>query len=670
MYTNENIIEIHRPQINQVKEMFEISSNFRRPLEVLREAISNSYDANAKTLYISAYLNEENKLIIKFVDNGGGMSKETLIKNFWGLGYTDKDKNSSEYIGEKSHGTLIYLRSEKIIVETFHSSGAFRSIAENPLRKLSENEIFEYSIEPIPNPDGKTGTEITLIGFNQNVADDFKHEKMRDYIYWFTKLGSFENQLIDYGFASKDFTVYLRGIDYEFGTENSFEKCPIGHIFPKPTPDIIKLIKEKREKFFQYYVKKWSGIKTIRVIDSDLTEKEIEYQYVIYFEGDAIKKTYNDALKSDGKTGKKPLYRVADRYGIYLAKDFIPFQRINDWLPRMGKGSGTYNTSLHGFINCQDIQLTSDRNAMASTNPRLENELKKSIQELLKTIDKELKQKDTGVYYFKENIQSILEILDNAKEQEENKNGTSGNENPGSHGDDKDYSSPLSNRNISKSGGYQNGEDNSQENKGPNPAINTGDDSNVDDTDKRLYEDRIKKIKNKRYYEISGYNQIHLDNSRMYECNYKRKIYEPFNEAEVYSVFMQLYALFPNLFPFTILDYSTHKGIDLLVQFNHKINNPAINDKIFYLELKHTFYGKGFNHSFHSIAFIVCWDIDNKILVNSKVMNLKGEEAFFKIDNVEGKNRYYLEQLDNPIKIQVLPLKRIIEEELGLKFKR
>ena len=38
------------PTVNEAAEFFEISNDFSNPKEVLREAISNSFDANAKNM--------------------------------------------------------------------------------------------------------------------------------------------------------------------------------------------------------------------------------------------------------------------------------------------------------------------------------------------------------------------------------------------------------------------------------------------------------------------------------------------------------------------------------------------------------------------------------------------------------------------------------------------
>jgi len=43
-------------------------------------------------------------------------------------------------------------------------------------------------------------------------------------------------------------------------------------------------------------------------------------------------------LRRGRDTGR---YRVADRYGLWLCKDYIPIQRINDWIIGFGTGSNS-----------------------------------------------------------------------------------------------------------------------------------------------------------------------------------------------------------------------------------------------------------------------------------------------------------------------------------------
>ena len=119
---NENLTDEHQftPKVSTVNEFIEIAFDFGDPLEIIREVISNAYDARATLLKIYARVEDidgEDTLILEFIDNGDGMSPDILENNFWDLGNSSAKKNP-EKIGEKGHGTKIFLRSSKIFVQT------------------------------------------------------------------------------------------------------------------------------------------------------------------------------------------------------------------------------------------------------------------------------------------------------------------------------------------------------------------------------------------------------------------------------------------------------------------------------------------------------------------------------------------------------------------------
>lgn len=76
------------PEVNQASEFLEISNDFTDPKEIIREAVSNSFDYNAKRIDISVNIDKStgvDELIISITDNGDGMLEEKL-KSFLDLG--------------------------------------------------------------------------------------------------------------------------------------------------------------------------------------------------------------------------------------------------------------------------------------------------------------------------------------------------------------------------------------------------------------------------------------------------------------------------------------------------------------------------------------------------------------------------------------------------------
>lgn len=91
------------PKVNEAAEFLEISSDFGDPREIVREAISNSFDAKATEIRISAVIDRstgEDELVITLSDNGEGIGEEELKYSF-GLGFTNRVKLDNINWGRK-----------------------------------------------------------------------------------------------------------------------------------------------------------------------------------------------------------------------------------------------------------------------------------------------------------------------------------------------------------------------------------------------------------------------------------------------------------------------------------------------------------------------------------------------------------------------------------------
>ncbi len=373
------------PKVNTIWEIKEIADDFMNPLEIFREAISNAYDAGAKEIDIQVYINKNNEydnLTIKISDDGKGMTEEQL-RNFWNLGYSEKRNEEGELIGSKGHGTTIYLKSKYIQVKTTSENDAFESICINPSQSLRNNQNYSPKTKRIEKYE-KTGTEITLEGYVQDESDYkyFQQNVIKDYIMWFTKHGSFEKEIGKNNYA--DNIIKLKAFD------EPEEIIPFGHVFPAENTDIEKL----KEKYYScasdYYVK--------RFVKSGCISNYPNYKYdmVIYVEGTGAKKEYNKMISDNKKNQVVGAYKIADRYGLYLCKDYFPIQKINEWISSFGTGSNSYGL-LHGFINCQQFDLTANRGSISVKNREVMEALKEEVQEVLQEIQKDIYKSEKGL---------------------------------------------------------------------------------------------------------------------------------------------------------------------------------------------------------------------------------------------------------------------------------
>ena len=104
-----------KPKVDEVQEFIEIATDFGNRLDLVREAISNSFDANATKIWIDfSVIQDHGEEVLKIVlkDNGDGMDEDGL-QSFFDLGNSLR-RNDSDKIGEKGHGTKIYFNSQKV----------------------------------------------------------------------------------------------------------------------------------------------------------------------------------------------------------------------------------------------------------------------------------------------------------------------------------------------------------------------------------------------------------------------------------------------------------------------------------------------------------------------------------------------------------------------------
>lgn len=134
------------PVISYNHILSELSVNREDPCEVIRELISNSYDANASQIQIYPLLQEKGFI---FFDNGTGLSETEEINGitpycaFFSIGKSTK--NQGEYIGYKCQGSKLCFASKKITIITRCSDDLWwRHISiDNPQKKI--HQYFDIS---------------------------------------------------------------------------------------------------------------------------------------------------------------------------------------------------------------------------------------------------------------------------------------------------------------------------------------------------------------------------------------------------------------------------------------------------------------------------------------------------------------------------------------------
>ncbi len=478
------------------------------------------------------------------------------LQSFFDLGNSTRRGDDSA-IGEKGHGTKVYFNSRKIEVKTSTGTEGLIAIVEEPFRKLFNREIPKVEVTPATNID--KGTEITIFGYNNNRRDKFTHPILKDYIIWFTKHGSIENQFTEFRNRTK---LYLQGLD-----QNEYEEIIQGHYFPEDSKNINKLLDDYLVKAPDYYSKKVIKNGTLK------NYPEIKFQAIFGLEGRYAKYDYNTMIRRPGYCAPEGAYTIQERYGLWLCKDYMPIQRKNEWITF----KGSEYTKFHAFVNCQDLRLTANRGSIDNTPSEILQDLKDEVRKIYDNI-------------VKSDEWTAMEWLE-----------------------DEAYA-------------YQ-----------------------TTEKEKKNFEWRINKINRANIAEYKGITLV-----------------EPERESGVFSIFLILSQIHETLFPFYIIDYDTHDGIDVIAKGDK--NTPISSAKLFYVEFKRTL-SKGFNHSFENLHSVVCWDTDIKH--DDVLKDINNEERKMQIISPDSEGDYTHYFLDNPKKahkIEVFCLKSYLKEKLELAF--
>lgn len=549
------------PKVDETQEFIEIANDFSNPLDVVREAISNSFDAKANRVelifdVIKDYM--DSNLRIRLKDDGDGMNLSEL-QSFFDLGNSTR-RGNEEKIGEKGHGTKVYFNSSRIKVTTVKNGTKYIAIMNDPIKKLFNRIVPEVDVEELKT-DEFSGTEIEIIGYNANRRDKFTHEQLKDYVLWFTKFGSFE--LIFDITKNRDKELLLQGLN-----RKEPELLKFGHPFPAESQSVNKLFEEYLVAAPDYYCKRFIKVGQLKNFP------EISYQAIFSVEGNKIKLENNDMIRRRRATPKPGGYKVAERYGVWLAKDFIPIQRKNDWV----NYKGSEFIKLHAFFNCQGLRLTANRGSIDNTP----SEILSDIQDEITKIYDEITASDDWT-----EMSWLEQEADSYKTTEK---------------------------------------------------------------EKKDFEYRIRKANrgNIAFFE----NQI---------------LIAPERESGVYALVVILKILRPDLFPFQIVDYDTHSGIDIIVKGNDK--QPIHTSKLYYVEFKH-YLTENFNHSFVNLHSIICWDTTVKH--NDILKDVNNEERKMQIIQPESENdytRYFLDRPSSAHKIEVYVLKDYLKEKLDIQFR-
>jgi hypothetical protein len=316
------------PKVNEVNEFLEIASDFEDPLEVLRESLSNSYDAGATEVSITIR-NQPRGSDIVIEDDGCGMNERDL-ESFFDLGNSRK----TDSIGYKGHGTKIFYKSDDVAVTTTRNGTSYRAVMENPWQKLNRRELPEYEVTTSDVRTGNSGTRIQISNFRSGegfAPSELTYNKIHHYLKWKTIAGSTAHYFGD-DHREMDIRVSLDG-DIDDTREQLVTTNRLELPAEQQEPDESRFPEERMCKHYpprEIDIPHDGGTATIQIV------------------GMVGGKQARNELPTYGKHSAQ--------FGIWLAKDHIKVERINDVISHD-------NEFIHFFfiVNCQALELSANR---------------------------------------------------------------------------------------------------------------------------------------------------------------------------------------------------------------------------------------------------------------------------------------------------------------------
>lgn len=378
-----------RPRVNEAREFIEIAKDFKDPKEIIREALSNAWDAGASKTILKFNLmripgTRKKKIMVEISDDGEGMScmkREGIdtseIEDFFNLGDSHKSYGS---IGTKGHGTKIYYKSDGIFVDTWKNGKHIHAETElPPWETLKKGIVPTYRYDEVKE-DGK-GTKIYLNGFEAKQGD-FEATQIQtliQYILWYTVVGSFGQ----YFGNPRKMDIELKPINLPTSIP-----IPFGFRFPKENTDLSK----GSDNYCKIFGPK----------DIDCGETDEGTRVIVNIIGAVL-----------GEANREVVSHTYEMMGLWLCKDFIKVERNNSIIEKIFKGQYYYRSMLI-FANCQQFDLTANRNNVRSD----QEEYYLAIEGIKKFVHEINNALDTTGYFKTKNTEDELK---EQKKQEEMK---------------------------------------------------------------------------------------------------------------------------------------------------------------------------------------------------------------------------------------------------------
>jgi hypothetical protein len=396
------------PEISYTHSLSELSVNRKDPCEVIRELISNSYDAEASRIEIYPLYKEKGFI---FFDNGTGLSETEIINGitpyqaFFSIGKSTK--NPGDAIGYKCQGSKLCFAAKRFtLITRCRNEESWRLISiDNPttnlnihyniesrsdqqpletLRKLCSKErqtlnILDYLSKEVFDKAFLTGTMIMIHGYDvTNFTKYYTKQKIKgkeyyyleEYIRFHTRHGDMRIlRPNETGFSNQKALNFKSTFRYNdqcelfLWSDNSLKKIEAGFPYLLKPDDLDKIKSPSnvsRLRSGNFYAR----------LATTFEFEERTYCLSLAIDGNGRALSKYDTLDRQGSNGKRSGLKLTDQRGTFICSEGVKACQYNEIFEHSilrddYEVLATSNAQAHyAFMINGSFQLVTNRNSL------------------------------------------------------------------------------------------------------------------------------------------------------------------------------------------------------------------------------------------------------------------------------------------------------------------
>lgn len=392
-----------RPEIDFQHVLKELSVNRNDPCEIVRELVSNSYDARATKIRLGVVSSKKG---ICFFDNGIGLDRSSRINGitpyeaFFSIGKSTKVKGDGG-VGYKCQGSKLCFAASRflVITKTENEKNWLFKVIENPRNTLSPT--FDITPEVAIDPSSvlsdffvgadaqgrkvvesfdtdffatcSSGTLVAIMdldaeGFNKYFVLGASPEKsyLFNYIRHYTRHGDTTYITKAEGFTASDIKQVAsgrKGVEFRLWANDAYVEVPYG--FPYLAGEVDKDVKDPLE-VARLRDGRFSARAAKRIVYAGQS-----YAFVLTVDGN--RRAHDGYEHLDRKGASKSGVRLADQRGVWVSANGIKISRFNEILARTELESYSVladaeSSSHYQLIIDGDFELVTNRNSVSRSS--------------------------------------------------------------------------------------------------------------------------------------------------------------------------------------------------------------------------------------------------------------------------------------------------------------